>query len=162
MTDTPTHLFSLRLIIYAILIWSVIHAVGAYAHDPRRALVIGCTASGFLIFWTVVLRVGRSRTAAADSGPEEVPISRACVVGFTLSLISVGLVVCLLFGAYDGHTALLVMLAALLTTTSSVTAAIVGLSDPAPRHGKGLGISVFVLLALLFVGVMVHVVITTA
>jgi drug/metabolite transporter (DMT)-like permease len=51
------------LLILAVLVWGIYHAVGAYLlnHNPYRALMVMLCVVGYLAFWMFLLRRRQSR-----------------------------------------------------------------------------------------------------
>ena len=55
----------LRLIMFGILAWGAVHAIGAWTlnHDARRPLVVLACVAAFLGFWLAMLSARRRRLA---------------------------------------------------------------------------------------------------
>lgn len=66
MNDTPnptSHRPAILLIMAAVLLWGMFHAVGVYLYNPqplKAVIVIGCELA-FLGFWGLMLAARRAR-----------------------------------------------------------------------------------------------------
>lgn len=133
-------------IILAVTVWCLVHTIGSYRIDPRRAWVLAACAGGFLGFWALVLLVRhRGQRANVDDVCWSVP----CLASFILAVSALILFAGLSLGWFgsEARRMLAVGSAAVGITLASMFAAIVGLSDLRPRRGRIFGLAIFLLLA---------------
>lgn len=87
-------------IILAVTVWCLVHTIGSYRLDPRRAWVLAACAGGFLGFWALVLLVRhRGQRANVDGVCWSVP----CLGSFILAVSALILFAGLSFGWFGSE-----------------------------------------------------------
>jgi small-conductance mechanosensitive channel len=135
----------LATIMAVLLLWGLYLARGAFLlrHNFwQGALVIICVLA-YLCFWGGMLVSRRTRLASTETEYDQTRYSKACVTGFSFSLL--GFVLTLVALLLMSRSALSDRLTyvSLMLIPLGLLLSVIGLSDPRRAAGKKLGLSTF-------------------
>ena len=136
----------LTAIMAGLLLWGLYLARGAYL--PRHnlwqgALVIICVL-GYLCFWGGMLATRKARLASAKTPyADQTRYSKACVTGFSVSLLGFVLTLIALLLISRSELSHGLTYVSLILNPLGLLLSMIGLSDPRRRLGKKLGLSTF-------------------